>query len=374
MALDIIVFLIGVAAVLAVLDSAIQTFLLPRSSRPTISRYVFIVIRIVFELRMRMGKGYRERDRIMALYTPLSLIAMYFVWLMVVCAGFTAMFWAIGVQPLRAAFAESGSSLLTLGFVAPKDVPQTILAFSEAAMGLLLVAVLIAYVPTLYSAWSKREAAVTMLEVRAGSPPSAQEMITRFHRLGRLDALHDLWEQWERWFIETEESHTTFAMLVFFRSPQPERSWVTAAGAVLDTASLRASALDLPRDAQAELCIRSGYIALRRIADFFGLPYDPEPKATDPISVTREQFDSVFNRLAARGVPMKTDREQAWRDFAGWRVNYDTVLLALADFTLAPEAPWSSDKPVDKRGLAFTSRGAWQRFRNLTRPPKGPKR
>lgn len=313
MALDIIVFLIGGAAVLAVLDSAIQTFLLPRSSGPTISRYVFVSIRILFELRMRLRKSYHERDRIMALYTPISLVALYFVWLMVVSVGFTAMFWAIGVQPLRAAFAESGSSLLTLGFVAPKDLPQTVLAYTEAAIGLLLIAVLIAYVPTLYSAWSKREAAVTMLEVRAGSPPSALEMITRFHRLERLDWLHDVWDEWERWFIETEESHTTFAMLVFFRSPQPERSWVTAAGAVLDTASLRASSLDLPRDAQAELCIRSGYIAMRRIADFFAIPYDPDPKATDPISITRKEFDSAFSRLAARGVPMKQDRDQAWR-------------------------------------------------------------
>jgi hypothetical protein len=64
----------------------------------------------------------------------------------------------------------------------------------------------------------------------------------------------------------------------------------------------------------------------------------------DPISISRSEFDAVYDRLAAKGVPLKPDRDQAWLDFAGWRVNYDPVLLALADLTMAPPAPWSSDR------------------------------
>ena len=90
--------------------------------------------------------------------------------------------------------------------------------------------------------------------------------------------------------------------------------------------------------------IRAGYLALRRLATFFGFPYDPDPRSDDPISITRQEFDQACERLAAAGVPIRSDREQAWRDFVGWRVNYDTVLLELAALTQAPPTPWTSDR------------------------------
>jgi hypothetical protein len=207
-----------------------------------------------------------------------------------------------------------------------------------------MVAILIAYLPTIYAAFARREAAVSLLEVRAGSPPSAVEMILRYQRLHGLAALGELWPQWEVWFTELEESHTSLAALVFFRSPKPERSWVTAAGAVLDTAGLMNAVVDVPHDLRADLTIRAGYLALRSIADVFRVPYDPHPQPGDPISLTRAEFDTACEQLTAQGVPLKPDRDQAWADFAGWRVNYDTVLIALAWITMAPAAPWSSDR------------------------------
>jgi hypothetical protein len=221
--------------------------------------------------------------------------------------------------------------------------------FSEAALGLILIALLIAYLPTMYSAFSRRELAVTLLEVRAGHPPSAVTLLTRFQRLGSLTELHDMWATWEVWFADLEETHTSLAALNYFRSPRSGRSWVTAAGIILDTAALYASSLDLPRDAQADLSIRSGYLALRHICDFFRIPYDADPKADDPISITRAEFDDALDELAEAGVPIRADRDQAWRDYAGWRVNYDTPLLALAALTMAPYAPWVSDRSLQPR-------------------------
>ncbi len=98
---------------------------------------------------------------------------------------------------------------------------------------------------------------------------------------------------WEVWFVELEETHTSYPALAFFRSPQSDRSWITAAGAVLDAAALTMAAVDLPREAQAALCLRAGFLALRRIADFFGLPYGAEPAPDDPISVTRQEFNTA---------------------------------------------------------------------------------
>jgi hypothetical protein len=197
----------------------------------------------------------------------------------------------------------------------------------------------------MYSAFSRREIAVNLLGVRAGTPPSAVEMLMRFHRLERMDLLHASWETWEAWFADLEESHTSLAALVFFRSPQPDQSWITAAGAVLDAASLASSILDAPPDPQAALCIRAGFLALRRIADFFDVPYNPNPHyPDDPISVTREEFDVAYDQMAGQGVPLKPDRDEAWKNFAGWRVNYDAVLIALCELTMAPEAPWSADR------------------------------
>src|SRR5581483_5648747 len=202
---------------------------------------------------------------------------------------------------------------------------------------------LIAYLPTMYSAWSRREEAVALLEVRAGRPPSAPELIIRLKRIGGMDQLGTLWDDWEVWFANIDETHTSLAALSFFRSPTAHRSWITAAGAVLDAAAIVNSVVEIPHDPRADLCLRAGYVALRDIARFFDLPFEEHPDPYDAVSVARPEFEEACDRMAAAGVPLKEDRDQAWRDFAGWRVNYDSVLIRLASLTMAPEAPWSSD-------------------------------
>jgi len=321
----------------------------PRGVPDRLTGAVFIAMRYPFDLWTRRRDSYAEQDRAMALFAPFSLLALPAVWLTLVTLGYTLMYWALGVPSWGAAVTASGSSLLTLGF-APVGALPSPLVFSEAAIGLTLVALLIAYLPTMYAAFARRETAVTLLEVRAGSPPSAVTMIARLHRLGELERLADVWITWEVWFADIEESHTSLSPLIFYRSPQPDRSWVTAAGAVLDAAALAATALDRPRDPRAELCLRAGYLALRRISDLFNIDYDPDPRFPDnPISITRAEFDRACDTLSRLGVALKADRDEAWRNFAGWRVNYDTVLLALAELTMAPYAPWSSDRALRKR-------------------------
>jgi hypothetical protein len=340
----IIIFVAGAWIVCGTFLSAIRTFVLPRSAPDLISRTVFVLVRNIFELRRRHLPTFAERDRAMELYTPISLLLLLVTWLICIQVGYMAMDWSLDVEPWFDAFKLSGSSLLTLGFTLINNLPTIILAFSEATIGLILISLLIAYLPSIYSAFERRESAVTLLETRAGSPPSAVKMISRYNNLERLAALGEIWIAWEIWFVDIEESHTSLPALAFLRSPQPHRSWITAAGAVLDAASMTLSAVDIPRDSQADLCIRAGYLALRYIADFFLIPYNHEPAPTDPISVTQKEFDAALDELVQAGVPIKANREQAWIDFKGWRVNYDTILLELAELTMAPTAPWSSDR------------------------------
>jgi fumarate reductase subunit D len=341
----VIVFAAGLTWVAAVFLSAVTTVVVPRGVPVRLTRIVFLTIRRLFAVRSRLADSYEDRDRALALYAPISLIALPVVWLALTSVGYSAMFWALGVTPVHQAIVESGSSLLTLGFARAPDMPTTLLAFTEAVIGLILLALLITFLPSIYTAFSRREHAVAMVTIQAGSPPSPAEMLQRFNTIKGLEKMEEeVWRPWIDWFVDVEESHTSFAGLPFFRSPQPDRSWITAAGVVLDTAAVYASTLDVPRSPTAELCIRSGYIALRRIGDFYGIPYDPDPSPTDPITVTRYEYDEVYDRLAEAGLPLRVDRDQAWRDFAGWRVNYDSVITIMAGFVMAPYAPWISDR------------------------------
>jgi hypothetical protein len=346
-ALAVVAFAAGLLIVLSTVLSAIETLVVPRAIPLRITRMVFLILRAAFDLRVKRATSFRERDRNMALYGPISLFTLAACWLTLTGLGYVLMYLSLGVRPLRAAFALSGSSIFTLGFAIPHNLPTTALAFTEAIFGIGLLAMLISYLPSMYQSFSRREAAVAALDVRAGTPPVAAAMLIRFSTIEGWEPLDETWQTWEAWFVDVTETHTSLPALVFFRSPHWEHSWITASGAVLDAASLVASTVDRPRSPNAELCIRAGYIALRRIADFFGIPHPSDPHwPAEPISIDRREFDETCRRLTEAGVPLKPDLEQAWRDFAGWRVNYDRVLLALASLTMAPYAPWSSDRSI----------------------------
>jgi hypothetical protein len=254
------------------------------------------------------------------------------------------MYWGVGVHDLKDSIYLSLSAITTLGSKAPQGPLESLLAYGEALIGLGLVALLISYLPTLYGLFSRREADVVKLDVRAGSPPTALEMLTRYQRIDWIDRLDETWAVWEHWFSELEESHTSHPALVYFRSQRPKSSWITCAGAVLDTTAISISIFEGESHPQAGVTLRSGFMALRSIARFFGVPIEENPNPDDPISIYKEEFLLLVDELAAEGLPVRADREQAWRDFAGWRVNYDTALLALCSLVDAPPTPWSSDR------------------------------
>ncbi|MGH2663552.1 MAG: hypothetical protein ACRDH8_12290 [Actinomycetota bacterium] len=337
---------VGAFIVLGTFGSAVRTVVIPRAIPARIGRVVFLLMRALFRFRARPSMAYDKRDRIMTLYAPVSLMVLLATWLALLLVGFAGIFWAVRGGSIAEAFTVSGSSLLTLGFARPVASAAMAVGFVEAAIGLVMVALLIAYLPAIYGVFSRRESLVAAMEVRAGSPPSGVEILQRAWRVDHLEMLTFLWDRAENWFLEIQETHGSFPAVVFFRSPLPDHSWVTASGALLDAGALLLSSVDRPFDPRAAYCIRAGYLSLRRIAKFFRIPFDPDPRPDDPIAVTREEFDDACESLAEQGLPIKADRERAWRDFSGWRVNYDRVVIALAGLTMAPVAPWSSDRSV----------------------------
>jgi hypothetical protein len=341
---DIGLVVAGLLAVVIVLDAVLRTFVLPRGALVLFTSLIFRAVRKGLRVFAPASRGYEQRDRVMALYPPLALLAFPAVSLVVLFGAFACFFEVTVDQGWREALTASGSSLFTLGFERPSGLGSGLICFTEAMIGLGLVAVLIAYLPTIYSSFSAREMMVTQLSVRAGTPPTAWRMLELAHRADFLNDLDRDWQEWMRWFSAVSETHTSLGVLAFFRSPNPNRSWITSAGTVMDAAALRLAVLNIPFSAAPGLCIRSGYMALREIADFFGFEHDADPAPDDPISVSREEFLEIYEQLAVAGLPVRPDRERAWRDFAGWRVNYDRVLLALCSLVMAPYAPWSSDR------------------------------
>jgi len=360
--------LLGIGLILFTLQSAIRMLVLPRSDNVWLTSTLFTVVSrfIRFELRLFGDMTYDRRDRHMAFFAPVTLMILPVVWLLFISIGYTPIYWALGYGDVYDSFLFSGSSLLTLGFSPVIDWATMLFAFSEATIGLILIAMVIAYLPTMYSAFSEREKYVALLEVRAGNPPSAVTLLTRTYRNRGFDALNDLWKDWEENFVRLQESHTSLAPLIFFRSPRPHLSWVTASGTILDAAALQDSIVDMERDFNSVICMRAGYLALRSIADFFDYPHNINPQPDDPISISREEFDEAYDDLKAAGIPVVADREQAWRDFQGWRVNYDDVLLMLARMTMAPYAPWSSDRSSSQMGVWFSPDKKSSKWKKLT--------
>jgi hypothetical protein len=329
----------GVFLQLVVLDAAIRTFLLPRVANVRLSRYAARSINVVF--RMISGnKSYSTKDRILSLYASIALLAYQVVWLSLSLVAFGFIYIASGASTFSNAFDVSGSNIIGAGIVVARRGSVTALEFIEAGIGLTLLALLIAFIPTLYQSFQRREYAVSRLTVRAGVPATPWGVLEIAASVSSYERLDELWREWEAWFIDVGETHTTLVILNYYRSPNPNQTWIGSAASVLDAAALFQAAVDAEPSPTAGLCIRAGWLSLRRIADYFKVTYPTDVHREIPISITREEFEIVLDRLTRSGVPILADRDAAWRDYAGWRVNYDAIIEAFYGLFTCPRTDW----------------------------------
>lgn len=338
----------SVVGVTAVLASVIRTVVLPRAIPARLARFAFLAVRglLLTRLRLTRGADYRTRDRVFALQAPLGLFAQLITWTLLVYICFAGLFWSLphprgSSRDIGGAFEQAGSSMSTLGFDKPFGLLAQVVAFAGAAVGLTLLALVITYLPSLYSAFARREAQITKLTVRAGRVPSGPSLLTHSWKLGRFERLEEVWDAWEDWFIDLGESHTTFPQLGFFRSPHPDNHWVLAAEAVLDGIALLLTVCDVPRQSRSELCLDAGVNALEGIADFLGIGHAP-PEDEAEIVLSHAQFLAAREELASLEVPIVDDEPASWRDFVRLRARYEPLIAVLGRMTDAPRSDWSS--------------------------------
>jgi hypothetical protein len=342
---------VGALLVIAAGWSVIGTVVVPRRIRSPITRAVAKSVNAVFHSVADRFDSYEPRDRILAAQAPIQLILQIVAWLAVYELGFGLLMWPfVAGADLASAFEQAGSAICTLGYLTPRSGPVAGLDALAALLGLGTVALQIGYLPTLYAAFNRREALVTLLDSRASVPSWGPELLARTHYglgsgVSAVSELPELFEEWERWSADVAESHTTYLSLVSFRSPQALSSWVTAQLAVLDAAALYLSLLsDPPGVVSARLCLRGGFTCLAAIARALGFPVPEEADPSTGISLTYEEFVDALDRLRQVDFPLERPDEDAWLDFLGWRVNYEAAAYAIARAIDAPPALWSGPR------------------------------
>lgn len=343
----IIAVIVGVLGSLWFLQAAIRTMVIPRPERVWITVASFATARKLARWWAHRKPDPARRHHILGSFAPFVLISLPLVWSIGVILSFSLIFWGLIGGAWPNALELSGSSLTTLGFTQAPTLLTRLVAIVEALIGLALVALVISFLPTLYSMFSRREIAVGELMIRAGEPPTPVEFLVRLHVIGRLDEVGARWEEWEEWFVELGETHTSFPALVYFRSAHEGRNWLTAAETALDTAAIVASCKFQPNTGRAETMIRAGYLALREIAAFYGVN-SHEPIDRDELRVDRASFERLLDRIEDGGLLIPAPRDDVWHDFVGWRINYEQSLIALQDLVSDVASHWDRlEGPID---------------------------
>ena len=298
-------FALGLVVVLATGLSVLFTMVLPR--RPAgiarVSLWINRGVRLVFVGLTRLARSYEAKDAILAPVGPVALVAQLMAWAAAFILGFALM-----LQPtthnLADGLLQALGSLFTVGTIHPGGAENLPLDVAAGAIWVVVVALQIAYLPALYAAFSQREGLVAMLESRAGVPAWGPELLARHQLVGIIDTLPELYSAWEEWAAAVAESHTTYPVLLLFRSPEPWFSWLLALLAVLDGAAMHLALSPATASSNARLCLRMGFTALDRIGSMLGWQLDPDPLPETPIDLTYDEFDrAVAHARGGRASP-----------------------------------------------------------------------
>ncbi|MFD8599227.1 hypothetical protein ACFV1L_29900 [Kitasatospora sp. NPDC059646] len=334
----------GAVLLAATAGSILRTLVVPRGLYSALVIRLWSVLRRVVRAVAAPFGGYRAIDRAQTWLAPLILLGMLGCWLLSTLVAYTMLLVGTSELPWRVAFREAGSSLFTLGFASGDRLHLSVIDFLAAANGPLIIALLIAYLPTLYGAYNRRELEVTLLQSRAGEPAWGPELLARQTLVGTESELPELYRDWERLAADLGEGHSNYPVLISFRSPQPYRSWVVGLIAVMDAAAMQLALNPRSAPPEARLLLRAGFTALRDIATALRIPFEADPDPDGPIRLTFEEFDAAVAWVTAAGLRLERPVREAWPHFRGWRVNYEEIAYELARRADAVPALWTGPR------------------------------
>ncbi len=285
--MNVLSLIAGFVCLVEVLIDAFQTIILPRraSGRLRVSRLFLSATWTPWRAIARRMKPNRSRESFLSYFGPLSLLLLVAVWAAGLIVGFALLYHGLGspfADPRSLGAWEtdlyvSGTTIFTLGLgdVVPLVMWARLLVTLEAGIGLAFVAGVIGYLPVLYGAFSRREVSIILLDARAGSPPTAVELLHRHAGPAGELALQTLLIEWERWSAELLESHISYPQLCFFRSQHDNQSWLSALVAMLDTCALLIATVEGEAARQAQLTFTMARHAVLDLAHIFAVSKDP---------------------------------------------------------------------------------------------------
>ena len=345
----------GILVFLLILWDAFETVVLPRRVRHRwrLTRMFYWATWAVWSSVARRLRASDRREAMLSIYGPLSLLFLLAVWAMALLCSFTLIHWGSnsamvgpeGAVSVGGMLYESGSTFFTLGIgdITPRSSMARALTVLEAGTGIAFLALVIGYLPVIYQAFSRREVSISLLDARAGSPPSAAEMLRRYGEHQELAALSQFLSEWERWSAELLESHVSYPVLAYYRSQHDSQSWLAALTMVLDTCALGLVGVEGMSSGQARLTFAMGRHAAVDLSQIFGVP--PLPPRVDRLPAT--DLARLRATLAAAGVHLR-EGEDADRKLALVRAKYEPYLNALAEHLLLALPPWvPTSAPVD---------------------------
>ena len=342
--------LTGLAFILVVLVDCFEAMLLPR--RVTHRRLSRLFYRVAWAAWAAVGRSLRPgkvRESFLSVFGPLSLLALFGTWLVGLLVGFALLYWSLGTplgtQPGTLDFGSycyySGITFFTVGYgdLFPTQPLGRVLAVVEAGLGLGFLAVIIGYLPVLYQAFSRRETTISLMDARAGSPPTAAQALLRLSH-GRACPADSLLAEWERWSAELLESHISFPVMSYYRSQHDNQSWLAALTAMLDTCSLFMAGVCKASSYQVQLTFAMARHAAVDLALVFRVP----PVPPQPPRLSAEQFGRLYKLLSGSGLEL-SDASAFEKRLAELRELYEPFVNALSGHFLLALPPILADNP-----------------------------
>ena len=331
--------ILGTIILLVILWDGFEVIILPRrvARRLRLSRLFYLSTWTVWSWLARRVRSSKRRERYLSFYGPLSLLFLIVVWATGMILAFAMVQWSVG--PPNMSFSESiylsGTTFITLGMGVPHTRAARAVLMLEAGTGFGFLALVISYLPVLYQSFAKRETSILLLDARAGSPPTAAELLRRYATGHGLAAIDELLREWEIWSADLLETYISYPVLAYFRSQHDNQSWLAALTTILDVCAVAIAGIDGLAPWQARLTFAMARHTVVDLAQIVNAP----PRAPEPDRLPAEALKQFKAGLEAAGIAPSNAAEFDAK-LAQARRLYEPYVFALAERFILSPATW----------------------------------